>query len=164
MESYRNHTAFTLIELVVAVTILSVIMLSVFVIYTNLINVNRKLEQTRILQEQTRLITETIASDVRENGIDFLEPHANGTLVTKSGNRYALQQKAGDNIFGQCDPNNHAVACQLVSAVDMPVSSDSVDVRNLHFSITGTAGSESTNEDIEGKVQVVFDIGIAPKK
>lgn len=58
--------AFTLIELVVSITILSVIMLSVFMIYSNLIQINKRLEALRIVQENIRNITEQIASDVRE--------------------------------------------------------------------------------------------------
>ena len=62
----KNRTAFTLIELVVSITILSVIMLSVFMIYSNLIQINKRLEALRIVQENIRNITEQIASDVRE--------------------------------------------------------------------------------------------------
>lgn len=62
----KTSVAFTLIELVVSVTILSVIMLSVFVIYSNLIQVNKRLEDMRIVQENIRNITEKIATDVRE--------------------------------------------------------------------------------------------------
>jgi len=61
-----DFQAFTLIELIVSITILSVIMLSVFVIYSNFIQVNRRLEGMRIVQENIRNITEKIATDVRE--------------------------------------------------------------------------------------------------
>jgi prepilin-type N-terminal cleavage/methylation domain-containing protein len=62
---------FTLIELIVAITIFSVIMLSIFFVYSNIITVNKKLELYRILQENSRKITETIAKDIREKGINF---------------------------------------------------------------------------------------------
>lgn len=58
--------AFTLIELVVSITILSVILLSVFEIYNNILQINKRLEVMRIVQENVRNITEQIASDVRE--------------------------------------------------------------------------------------------------
>lgn len=57
---------FTLIELVVAITILSVIMLSVFTIYSNIIQINKRLEVMRVVQENIRNITEQMASDIRE--------------------------------------------------------------------------------------------------
>lgn len=81
----KNSHAFTLIELIVSVTILSVIMLSVFVIYSNLIQVNRRLEDMRIVQENIRNITEKIATDVREKGIDF--SYYNGENAEKT-NKY----------------------------------------------------------------------------
>ena len=61
-----KQEAFTLIELVVSITILSVILLSVFMIYSNLIQVNRRLEVIRIVQENIRNVTEQMASDIRE--------------------------------------------------------------------------------------------------
>ena len=116
IQKQKTREAFTLIELVVAVTILSIIMLSVFVIYSNLINVNRKLEQTRILQEQTRLITETIASDVRNSGIDFANSSVD-KLSTKSNNSYLLQQKDANGNFTVCDRNVKKFPCQVMSKI-----------------------------------------------
>jgi len=92
---------FTLVELVVAITILGLIMVSVFTIYINLINVNRKLEQTRILQENTRMITEKIATDVREKGIDFstcgwFEDNPIDCLKINGGNQYYIVRKEVD--------------------------------------------------------------------
>ena len=66
-----NKQAFTLIEIIVALTILSLVMVSVFEIYSNIIALNKRLEVSRNLQENARNITETIAKDVRENGIAF---------------------------------------------------------------------------------------------
>lgn len=62
----RSHDAFTLIELIVSITILSVILLSVFEIYSNILQINKRLEVMRIVQENIRNITEQIAGDVRE--------------------------------------------------------------------------------------------------
>lgn len=62
---------FTLIEIIVAVTILSLIMVSVFGIYSNIIGLNKRLAVSRSLQENARNITEIIAKDIRENGIAF---------------------------------------------------------------------------------------------
>lgn len=66
LRSSRAKNGFTLIELVVSVTILSIIMLSVFVVYSDLIQVNKRLEALRVVGENTRTVTEMIASDVRE--------------------------------------------------------------------------------------------------
>jgi|GEM_PF-6540997 len=66
MKHITKTSAFTLIELVVSVTILSIIMLSVFVVYSDLIQVNKRLEALRMVGEDTRTVTERIATDVRE--------------------------------------------------------------------------------------------------
>ena len=66
-----RKNAFTLVELLVAISILSLIMVSVFEVYSNILSLNKKLELDRILQENSRLITETVAKDIRSNGVDF---------------------------------------------------------------------------------------------
>ncbi len=66
-----NKKAFTLIEIIIAVTILSFVMVSVFGIYSNIINLNKRLSVARSLQENARNVTEIIAKDIRDNGIAF---------------------------------------------------------------------------------------------
>lgn len=66
-----RKSAFTLIELLVAISILSIIMVSVFEVYSNILSLNKRLELDRILQENSRLITETVAKDIRSNGVNF---------------------------------------------------------------------------------------------
>ncbi len=68
---FSKNTAFTLIEIIVAVTILSFVMVSVFQTYSQILSLNRRLEAARILQEDARSITEMIAREVREQGIGF---------------------------------------------------------------------------------------------
>ena len=79
-----SNKAFTLVELVVSITILSVILLSVFDIYSNILSVNKRLEVMRIVQENVRNITEQIAVDIREKGIDF--SYYDGTSTEKTNN------------------------------------------------------------------------------
>lgn len=51
-----------------------------------------------------------------------------------------------------------------MSKLESPLTNTSVDIRNLRFYTTGKTGSGATNEDLEGKVQIVFDIGLARAK
>lgn len=62
---------FTLIEVIVAMTILSIVLISVFEVYSNIIVMTKRLELSRGLQQNARTIVETIAKDVREGGIAF---------------------------------------------------------------------------------------------
>jgi hypothetical protein len=83
-------------------------------------------------------------------------------LFTKSGNRYLLQQDSGGG-YSQCNLDKK-YPCQVMSKLESPLTNTSVDIRNLRFYTTGKAGSGVTNEDLEGKVQIVFDIGLARAK
>ena len=62
---------FTLVEVVVAVTILAVVMVSIFEIYLGVLSLNRRLEFARSLQENARSMTEMFAKEVRERGVDL---------------------------------------------------------------------------------------------
>ncbi|MCK9272162.1 type II secretion system GspH family protein [Candidatus Gracilibacteria bacterium] len=166
-----NKKAFTLIELILAITILSIIMLSIFVIYANIIESNKKLELSRILQENARNITETIAREVREKGIDFGYYNTytqninygsgNTILAVKSNKRYCLQKTS--NI---CDSSclENGLNCYLGVLDGDRISDDRVEVKNLHFYISGNENNSITNIDNEAKVTMVFDLSIMPGK
>lgn len=72
---HRARSAFTLVEIVVAMTLFGLIMMSVFLVYSNVIAASRQLEMTRIIQDNVRLITETIAREVAQSGIDIRAYH-----------------------------------------------------------------------------------------
>ena len=69
--STSRPNGFTLIEIIVAITILAIVLVSVFEIYSQIITTSKRLELARGLQQNTRTITESIASEVRSNGIAF---------------------------------------------------------------------------------------------
>jgi prepilin-type N-terminal cleavage/methylation domain-containing protein len=71
MQVRALHRGFTLIEVIVAITILGIILTSVFQIYSHISLMSKRLEMARWLQENTRNITQTIAQDIREGGIAF---------------------------------------------------------------------------------------------
>lgn len=63
----KNNFWFTLIELVVSITILSIIMISVFTIFKLASDLNNKVDISRAMQENTKNIVETLAEDLRKN-------------------------------------------------------------------------------------------------
>ncbi len=63
----KNIFWFTLIELVVSITILSIIMVSVFTIFKLASDLNNKVDISRAMQENTKNIVETLAEDLRKN-------------------------------------------------------------------------------------------------
>ncbi|MDD5197844.1 MAG: type II secretion system protein [Candidatus Gracilibacteria bacterium] len=178
----KNCNAFTLIELVVSITILSVIMLSVFMIYSNLIQINKRLEALRIVQENIRNITEQIASDVREKGIDVkyydnstpekinnYTGSGNSVLAIQGGNRYYPMK---DSLSGpvlctdadQKDPNIH---CYIGKEDSLnrrkSISDDRVRIESVRFFLSGDTGESLTNLSQEGKVTIVLSLGIENK-
>lgn len=67
--SRTSHRGFTLIELMLAMSIFAVMSIIITTVYINTTNTARKLAATRQLSEAAREITERLAQDVRERGI-----------------------------------------------------------------------------------------------
>lgn len=64
-----HKSAFTLVELLVAITIMGMMITTTLMVYLNVWNTSLRMEMSRELSETARQITERIAQDVREEGI-----------------------------------------------------------------------------------------------
>ncbi|EKE28568.1 MAG: hypothetical protein ACD_3C00043G0007 [uncultured bacterium (gcode 4)] len=180
MNSRLKQHWFTLIELIVAVTILAFVMLSVFVIYSNILQINKKLELNRILQENTRTMIEWLASDIRTKWLAYwyynnvttqpLDYSGNWNTILAIKDRDDLanpnvycMQKQKINCDNSCYTNPKWCYLWKLNS-DIKLSDDRVEVNNLRFYISWKPSQDITNEDKEWKVTVVFDLSLAPGK
>lgn len=173
LEKIMNKKWFTLVEMLVAITILSIIMLSIFVIYRNIIYVNKKLELDRIIQENARNITENLATEIREKGIDYsyYSPltekldynwNWNTILAIKNSWEYCMQKQ---NNYCSKDCYKDSKSCYLWKMnTDINLSDDRVKIDNLKFYIIWDNTTWLISEQREWKVTIVFDLSIAPWK
>jgi prepilin-type N-terminal cleavage/methylation domain-containing protein len=74
MKPSKIPSAFTLVEVIVSMTILGIIMVSVMVVFISGSNTANKIDIQRGLQENVKNIVETIAEDIRKNGINMCSP------------------------------------------------------------------------------------------
>ncbi len=72
LQFFMQKKAFTLIEILVAITIFSIFMISMIMIYASSANTDRKIDINRTMQENTKNIIETIAEDIRKNWISWV--------------------------------------------------------------------------------------------
>jgi len=68
----KNNYWFTLIEIVVSLSILSIIMVSVLFIFINATNLSAKSEINRVMQENIKNVIETLSEDIRKNWISWV--------------------------------------------------------------------------------------------
>lgn len=85
--SLQERGGFTLVEVIVAMTILSIVLVSVFEVYSNIVVMSKRLELDRGLQQNARTIVETIAKDIRDGGIAFecYRPNTTSPIGCNSG-------------------------------------------------------------------------------
>jgi prepilin-type N-terminal cleavage/methylation domain-containing protein len=71
MKYLRNTSGFTLVEMVIAMTIFAVMSVAIISTYLQSTAMSYRLKAGRYLSETAREITERIAEDVREKGISL---------------------------------------------------------------------------------------------
>lgn len=144
------NKAFTLIEIIVAITIFSIMMTSVIFIFVNSSQLSLKIDINRTLQENSKNIIETIAEDLRKNDIkecawSISEWCVSNTLKFSTwtelwvwDNHYYLAKKIDTGNFikvtdlSEC--NALSKQCFIVLNWQM-LSNSSVKIENLEFSI-----------------------------
>lgn len=147
---------FTLIEVIVSISILSMIMVSVFMIFLLSADLNNKTDISRSLQENIKNFVEVISKDVRENDIgwvnsdvvvsnckiDDTEKFLSGTKLCVGWNSYYLAKEVSGVFNRVWDYNECQIgkeSCYLVKNDGVSVtqlSNSWVEFRNLYFYVT----------------------------
>jgi len=65
----NKRGAFTLIEVLISITILSIVMITILMVYIIASDISIKADINRLMQENIKNAVEQIAEDVRKNGI-----------------------------------------------------------------------------------------------
>lgn len=153
---------FTLIEILVSITILSIILISVFSIYISSTNINLKTDITRALQQNVKSTVEMISEDIRKNWFDCVKqqytdacilPTINktndGVMLQIAANSYYLAQYNGTNYTWvqshNCDEIDEK--CTLVMNDwwwAKPIMNSWVDVKDIKFFISNTWVKKAT--------------------
>ncbi len=148
----KNITWFTLIELIVSISIFSVIMISVFMIFAFSADLNNKADISRSMQENIKNIVETIAEDVRKQGnlVQVSTPgglgncknpektYSSGTTLCVWNNSYYLAKLEADQWIkvGNYQDCNIETQCFLIKNtwnVVTQLSNSWVDFKGLVF-------------------------------
>ncbi len=148
----KNNTWFTLIELIVSVSILSIIMISVFMIFALSADLNNKTDISRAMQENVKNIVETIAEDVRKQGKSLQissstglgecrfpeKTYLSGTTLCIWNNRYYLakldlEQWIKVTNYEECNEQTQCFIIKNSGNVVTQLSNSWVDFKNLTF-------------------------------
>lgn len=179
--SYRNiqKTAFTLVEVLITITILALIFTSVMSVFIYYSTLWAKVEANRLLQSNIKNIIEHISKDIQSNGINISKYTISwmygsdiGKLYVWDNEYYLVQDASFDDSwlwsaipFNQyedaCYPvetNTEAKKCVLMknqNGEKIILSNSWVSFKNLYFHVS---------EDYIPKVTINFDVWIAPWK
>lgn len=172
MKKNIKKWSFTLIEIIVSITILSIIMVSVMVVFINATDISRKSEINRVMQENVKNIVETISEDVRKNWIMWVsnEIAVDCNLSLDSWSLYKKWDKlctnnneyflAKENINGytRTDVSNCSGItdhCIIVNKNLSPLSNSHVSIKDLKFYVSN---------DVIPKVTILMTLQPSIKK
>jgi type II secretory pathway pseudopilin PulG len=172
---FRNNW-FTLIEVIVSVTILSIVMVSVMIIFVNSTQLWLKIDINRALQENVKNVIETMSEDIRKNGVNICsgvpwigsDCHVyqtagqnfikSDTLYTQNRSYYLAKKTLSWDwikVSSSADCSTINTFCSVTMKGWYPLTNSSVAVRDLQFYIT--------SEDLS-KVMVRIALAPAAKK
>lgn len=159
----KLNQAFTVIEVIVWVTILSIIMISVMSIYISTSDINLKTNINRSMQENIKNAVETMAEDIRKNGADGVKndlsdtdctvansgKHISGSNLCIFGNvKYSLWKlNPTTGVYtvtsnNECDEVSES-GCTILKN-GKPLMNSWVDVKHLEFKVSSTEISKVT--------------------
>ena len=160
MKTINKNYAFTLVEVLVSITILSLILVSVFNVYISSTHINMKTDITRMLQQNTKSAVELIAEDVRKYWYwswvtmfsESLSPcdAVVNSNETKEGTKlciwnnkdyYLAEETSTDTFERVTDWNCEDIKKKCTSVVNKwsgarPIMNSWVDVKKLRFMIS----------------------------
>ncbi len=143
-----HNSWFTLVEIIVAITIMSIIMVSVMFIFVNSTQLSMKIDINRVLQENSKNIIETISEDLRKNDLIVCWGWISNWCIwsdpisiwseLRIGNNYYYLAKNNITLWSfikvddinECNINQ----CYLLKNGEM-LSNSFVTIQNLEFSI-----------------------------
>ena len=152
MKKQNNNFAFTLVEVLVSITIFSIIIISVIWIYIKSNSITLKSDINRMLQENVKNVTNTIAEDIRKNWIVWVSSSSTDNcdfnissnkykewnkLCLKSWNEYYLSKKDSVSwIYGRVNSSECTSLdsdCRISKWLSSHLTNSFVSVKDIKF-------------------------------
>ena len=149
MKNKKTLQAFTLVEMLVSMTIFSMIMVSVIMIYAVASDISAKYDITREMRQNIKSVVEDISEEVRKNGIEWVANNYWDLYIAWEGSRLKLwtieyrikksnYQWVVDNSL---DCNNIKNICTIEKynngGLVWPLSNSKISFTDFSFNVTG---------------------------
>ena len=136
MPRYFLQRGATLIELLVTISIFTILLIMITGIFSRFVTMERRDISERALQEDIRLALEQFVREARTayGSTYALFPSSAGEMVVfRNQNKTCVAYKLGDGVFERAE-NFTSDPCDTVSYTDfVPLTSEKTIVENVHF-------------------------------
>lgn len=166
----KHQLGFTLVEILVSLSIFSIVLISTIGAFLKMTDVNKKIESVRNAMDNANLAMETMTRNLRL-GTNYAcsntafgqgEPApqdcvTGGTIIAFEGQRGTVGD-ATDQIYYQLNPNwdgqNHGRIERTINGVTIPITSPDVDVQKLEFFVSGSR-SVQNGDYVQPQVRII---------
>lgn len=170
--------AFTLVEVLVAITIFSIMMITVMGVYMTSTEITYKADLNRFMQENVKNMITNLSEDVMQYGVEGVKKQIwtnynakEGFALRTNGSNYTIHRYDTEtktdlgevDVFSwKCKPlaTGSRPHCILYKN-DTPVTNDLVTIENIKYRLAG--GTDSEGNNIPQKLTVFVTLAIAPR-
>lgn len=159
---------FTLVEILVAISIFSVVVISTIGAFLKMVDVNKKIQSVRTAMDNANLAMETMARSIRL-GTNYyctatsggyqggLEPApqdctSGGTLIGFEGQRGEVGNPQ-DQIYYQLNPTTGQIE-RTINSQTIPITSADITIQKMEFFVDGSQSVQNGNR-VQPRVRIV---------
>lgn len=164
---HSHNKGFTLVEILVAISIFSVVVISTIGAFLKMVDVNKKIQSVRNAMDNANLAMETMARNIRLGtnyactssigGFSRGEPaprdcSTGGTVIAFEGQRGQVGNEF-DQIYYQLNPTTGQIE-RTINNQTVPITSPDVIIQKLEFFVDGSQSVQSGNR-VQPRVRII---------
>ncbi len=173
----KSREGFTLIEMLIAISIFSLVLIVATNIYVTINNSQRKVVTMQKIQDDTRFLFEAMAQEIRLGSInyDFYESnginlHPDPALGGLDNYILAIDNQAGEEVFFRRSADSKVLYCIINDLNDCDLSEDAlwqsvtpdgVEILDLRFAISPSADPFIETTTVSCAINEDCDLGYA---
>lgn len=151
MKQFNNENSFTIIELLVALTVFVFVIISALSVYTITIQRHFQAQKTQVVNEELAYAIELMATDIKNSYIILKSPDNNAIYLahkTKSQNYENCKNGIAADCLVYKLENYQITSKSKGDTVFVPLTSDRIIIERLVFQVNAEPNSEQDNPQV----------------
>lgn len=155
---------FTLVEIIVATAIFTVVISGILTLFNSALKINRKVQAIRQVAQASRSFTETLSREIRNGRIDYSSSneHCSGDYSSSGNQSLALVTFSGDRLCFYYDINTSTLFLRRetstsVTEESITPSNITINFKNFRFFVRPQVDPVKSNKGIQPMVTILAE-------